>query len=84
MSVDEAEWATETLKSTGKVVATTLVISPQGDRYGEVTPGEAAVRIAKAGKLVRIETIEAKTARQSVGILSAGLGHACSVSILVR
>ncbi|XP_078381086.1 betaine--homocysteine S-methyltransferase 1-like isoform X1 [Oculina patagonica] len=49
MNVDEAEWATESLKSTGKTVATTLPISPQGDRYGKVTPREAAVRIAKAG-----------------------------------
>ena len=48
--MEEAEWATETLKSTRKVVATTVTMCPQGDFHGKITPGEAAVRIAKAGK----------------------------------
>nr|XP_058963591.1 betaine--homocysteine S-methyltransferase 1-like [Pocillopora verrucosa] len=49
MNIDEAEWATETLKSTGKPVAVTMPISPQGDVLGKVNPGEAAVRLAKMG-----------------------------------
>ena len=51
MNIDEAEWATETLKSTGKPVAITMPISPQGDVLGKVNPGEAAVRLAKMGKV---------------------------------
>lgn len=51
MNIDEAEWATETLKSTGKPVAVTMPISPQGDVLGKVNPGEAAVRLAKMGKV---------------------------------
>ena len=48
--MEEAEWATETLKSTGKVVATTVTMCPQGDWQGKISPEEAAVRIAKAGE----------------------------------
>ena len=51
LNVEEAEWATETLKTTGKIAATTLTMCPQGDWHGKVTPQEAAVRIAKAGKV---------------------------------
>ena len=47
--MEEAEWATEVLKSTGKPVATTMAMCPQGDWQGKISPGEAAVRIAKAG-----------------------------------
>ena len=46
MNIDEAEWATETLKSTGKPVAVTMPISPQGDVLGKVNPGEAAWLVA--------------------------------------
>ena len=47
--VEEAEWAVEELKTTGKPVAITLGIGPSGDRAG-VPTGECAVKLAKAGK----------------------------------
>ncbi|XP_048874626.1 betaine--homocysteine S-methyltransferase 1 [Brienomyrus brachyistius] len=46
--VEEAEWAVHVLKSTGKPVATTLCIGPEGDLNG-VSPGDCAVRLVKAG-----------------------------------
>ncbi|XP_078660797.1 betaine--homocysteine S-methyltransferase 1-like [Branchiostoma floridae x Branchiostoma belcheri] len=46
--IEEAEWAIELLKSTGKPVACTLRTGPVGDNSG-VPPGECAVRMAKAG-----------------------------------
>ncbi|XP_061553620.1 betaine--homocysteine S-methyltransferase 1 [Phycodurus eques] len=46
--VEEAEWAVQVLKSTGKPVAATLCIGPEGDLNG-VSPGECAVRLVKAG-----------------------------------
>lgn len=47
--VEEAVWAVEVLKEAGKPVAATLCIGPEGDLNG-VSPGECAVRLAKAGK----------------------------------
>ncbi|KAG8010525.1 Betaine--homocysteine S-methyltransferase 1 [Nibea albiflora] len=46
--VEEAEWAVQVLKTTGKPVAATLCIGPEGDLNG-VSPGECAVRLVKAG-----------------------------------
>jgi len=46
--VEEAEWAAEVLKSTGKPTAITLCIGPQGDKKN-VSAGECAVRLARAG-----------------------------------
>lgn len=49
--VEEAVWAVEVLKTSGKPVGATLCISPHGDRSG-LPPGECAVRLVKAGTLV--------------------------------
>ncbi|XP_068751236.1 betaine--homocysteine S-methyltransferase 1-like isoform X1 [Montipora capricornis] len=46
--LEEAEWAVEVMKSTGKPIAMTMCIGPLGDRNG-VSPGECAVGLAKAG-----------------------------------
>jgi len=46
--VEEAEWAIEVLKTSGMPVACTLRIGPMGDLAG-VSPGECAVRMARAG-----------------------------------
>nr|UIE77778.1 betaine--homocysteine S-methyltransferase 1 [Plecoglossus altivelis] len=46
--VEEAEWAVQVLKSTGKPVAANLCIGPEGDMHG-VSPGDCAVRLVKAG-----------------------------------
>lgn len=46
--VEEAGWAVEVLKTSGKPVGATLCISPHGDMDG-VPPGECAVRLVKAG-----------------------------------
>nr|DBA23504.1 TPA: hypothetical protein GDO54_014415 [Pyxicephalus adspersus] len=49
--VEEAVWAVEVLKEAGKPVAATLCIGPEGDLNG-VSPGQCAVRLAKAGASV--------------------------------
>lgn len=41
-------WAVEVLKTSGKPVAATMCIGPEGDLHG-VSPGECAVRLVKAG-----------------------------------
>lgn len=46
--VEEAEWAVQALKATGKPVAATLCIGPEGDLNG-ISPGECGVRLVKAG-----------------------------------
>lgn len=48
--VEEAAWAVEVLKTSGKAVGATMCISPHGDMQG-VPPGECAVRLVKAGTL---------------------------------
>lgn len=48
--VEEAVWAVEVMKTSGKAVGATLCISPHGDMQG-VPPGECAVRLVKAGTL---------------------------------
>lgn len=46
--VEEAVWAVEVLKGTGKPVAASMCIGPEGDMHG-ISPGECAVRLVKAG-----------------------------------
>lgn len=46
--VEEAVWAVQVLKATGKPVAATLCIGPEGDMHG-VSPGECAIHLVKAG-----------------------------------
>lgn len=46
--MEEAEWAVQVLKATGKPVAATLCIGPEGDLNG-ISPGECGVRLVKAG-----------------------------------
>lgn len=46
--VEEAEWAVQVLKGTGKAVAASLCIGPEGDLNG-VSPGDCAVRLVQAG-----------------------------------
>ena len=43
-------WAVEVLKESGKPVAATMCIGPEGDKH-DVTPGECAVKLVKAGNL---------------------------------
>ncbi|KAM3611572.1 uncharacterized protein V6R79_020687 [Siganus canaliculatus] len=77
--VEEAVWAVEVLKVTGKPVAATLCIGPEGDMHG-VSPGECAVRLVKAGaQIVGINcnfdpTICVKTVKMmKEGVEKAGL-----------
>ncbi|KAM8960845.1 betaine--homocysteine S-methyltransferase 1 [Pelodytes ibericus] len=49
--VEEAVWAVQVLKESGKPVAASLCIGPEGDLNG-VSPGECAVKLAKAGAAV--------------------------------
>lgn len=46
--VEEAEWAVQVLKASGKPVAATLCIGPEGDLNG-ISPGDCAVKLVKAG-----------------------------------
>jgi betaine-homocysteine S-methyltransferase len=46
--IEEMEWAIELALSYGKTVAATMCMGPTGDGAG-VSPGECAVRMAKAG-----------------------------------
>ena len=46
------EWAIEVCKNTGKTVAASMCIGPDGDLHG-VHAEECAVRMAKAGARVR-------------------------------
>ncbi|XP_049625039.1 betaine--homocysteine S-methyltransferase 1 [Suncus etruscus] len=49
--VEEAVWAVEALKASGKPVAASMCIGPEGDLHG-VSPGECAVRLVKAGAAI--------------------------------
>ncbi|XP_036618649.1 betaine--homocysteine S-methyltransferase 1-like isoform X2 [Trichosurus vulpecula] len=51
----EAVWAVEVLKESGKPVAATMCIGPEGD-MNNLTPGECAVRLVKAGLEPRLAT----------------------------
>lgn len=54
--VEEAVWAVEVLKTSGKPVGATLCISPYGDMQG-IPPGECAVRLVKAGTLTFCDVV---------------------------
>lgn len=45
---EEAVWAVEVLKESGKPVAATMCIGPEGDKHG-VTPGACAAKLVRAG-----------------------------------
>lgn len=49
--VEEAEWAVQVLKASGKPVAATLCIGPEGDLNG-ISPGDCAVKLVKAGTTI--------------------------------
>jgi len=49
--IEEMEWAIEVCVATGKTVAATMCIGPEGDLHG-VSAEECAVRMAKAGARV--------------------------------
>ena len=49
--IEEAEWAVEVIKATGKPVGITMCIGPSGDK-NSVPPGDCAVRLARAGILL--------------------------------
>merc|ERR1712193_462875 len=49
--IEEMEWAIEVCKNTGKTVAASMCIGPEGDLHG-VSAEECAVRMAKAGARV--------------------------------
>jgi betaine-homocysteine S-methyltransferase len=51
------EWAIEVCKSSGKTVAASMCIGTEGDLEG-VSAGECAVRMAKAGASIGINTNE--------------------------
>lgn len=46
--VEEAVWAVEVLKESGKPVAASLCIGPDGDMHGN-SPGDCAAKLVKAG-----------------------------------
>uniref|UniRef100_A0A8C2IG27 Betaine-homocysteine methyltransferase n=1 Tax=Cyprinus carpio TaxID=7962 RepID=A0A8C2IG27_CYPCA len=75
--VEEAEWAVQVLKATGKPVAATLCIGPEGDMHG-VTPGECAVRLVKAGAdIVGVNChFDPMTCVKTVAMMKAGVEKA--------
>lgn len=48
--VEEIEWAIEVCKASGKPVASTMCIGPEGDMHG-IPASHCAVRMARAGEL---------------------------------
>ncbi|KAI3372912.1 hypothetical protein L3Q82_023357 [Scortum barcoo] len=75
--VEEAVWAVEVMKSSGKTVAATLCISPHGDKNG-VPPGECAVRLVRAGaEIVGINChLDPLTCVRTVKLMKEGLEKA--------
>ena len=51
MAVEEAEWAIEVMKATGKPVAATVTITVDKDLNG-VSTEECALRLARSGEIV--------------------------------
>jgi len=77
--IEEMEWAIEVCRESGKVVAATMCIGPEGDLHG-VSAGECAVRMARAGAslvgvnchfdpFISLKTIE----KMKEGLETAGL-----------
>ncbi|MGH0148897.1 UNVERIFIED_CONTAM: hypothetical protein FKN15_013355 [Acipenser sinensis] len=64
--MEEAEWAVQVLKGSGKPVAGTLCIGPTGDLNG-VSPGDCAVKLVKA---VRPNVFEEKEKQKFVFIVA--------------
>ena len=54
--VEEAEWAVQVLKASGKPVAANMCIGPDGDMHG-VSTGECAVRLVKAGVYILLAVL---------------------------
>ncbi|XP_036618627.1 betaine--homocysteine S-methyltransferase 1 [Trichosurus vulpecula] len=72
--VEEAVWAVEALKESGKPVAATMCIGPEGDLHG-VSPGECAVRLVKAGaSIVGVNChFDPTTSLKTVKLMKEGL-----------
>uniref|UniRef100_A0A493TH34 Hcy-binding domain-containing protein n=1 Tax=Anas platyrhynchos platyrhynchos TaxID=8840 RepID=A0A493TH34_ANAPP len=72
--VEEAVWAVEVLKESGKPVAATMCIGPEGDMHG-VPPGQCAVQLVKAGaSIVGVNChFDAETCLQTVKLMKEGL-----------
>ncbi|XP_036383201.1 betaine--homocysteine S-methyltransferase 1-like isoform X1 [Megalops cyprinoides] len=75
--VEEAEWAVQVLQTTGKPVAATLCIGPEGDLNG-VSPGDCAVRLVKAGaKIVGVNChFDPMTCVKTVKLMKEGVERA--------
>ncbi|KAM6965336.1 betaine--homocysteine S-methyltransferase 1-like [Aplochiton taeniatus] len=75
--VEEAVWAVEVLKTSGKPIAATLCISPEGDLH-RVPPGECAVKLVRAGAdIVGINChLDPLTCVRTVKLMKAGLQKA--------
>ncbi|XP_069348481.1 S-methylmethionine--homocysteine S-methyltransferase BHMT2 isoform X2 [Eulemur rufifrons] len=75
--VEEAVWAVEVLKESGKPVAATMCIGPAGDMRG-VRPGECAARLVKAGaSIVGVNCrFGPGTSLKTVELMKEGLGAA--------
>lgn len=75
--VEEAEWAVQVLRNTGKAVAATLCIGPQGDLNG-VSPGDCAVRLVNAGaQIVGVNChFDPMTCVQTVKLMKEGVEKA--------
>uniref|UniRef100_A0A6I8NPA9 Betaine--homocysteine S-methyltransferase n=1 Tax=Ornithorhynchus anatinus TaxID=9258 RepID=A0A6I8NPA9_ORNAN len=75
--VEEAVWAVEALKESGKPVAATMCIGPEGDLHG-IPPGECAVRLVKAGaSIVGVNChFDPTTSLKTVKLMKEGLERA--------
>ncbi|NXF41095.1 BHMT1 methyltransferase, partial [Nyctibius bracteatus] len=69
-----AVWAVEVLKESGKPVAATMCIGPEGDMHG-VPPGQCAVQLVKAGaSIVGVNChFDLDTALETVKLMKEGL-----------
>ncbi|NXA74305.1 BHMT1 methyltransferase, partial [Thryothorus ludovicianus] len=72
--VEEAVWAVEVLKESGKPVAATMCIGPEGDMHG-VSPGQCAVQLVKAGaSIVGVNChFDPETSVETVRLMKEGL-----------
>ncbi|KAJ7373207.1 hypothetical protein OS493_014355 [Desmophyllum pertusum] len=75
--VEEAEWAVEVIKSTGKPTAIAMCIGPQGDRKN-VPPGECAVRLARAGAdIIGVNcSFDPEKSLETIGLMKEALDKA--------
>ncbi|KAK7933568.1 hypothetical protein WMY93_004464 [Mugilogobius chulae] len=74
---EEAAWAVEVLKTSGKTVGATLCISPHGDMNG-LSPGDCAVHLVKAGAdIVGVNChLDPTACIQTVKLMREGLDRA--------